>query len=286
MGRIVSLIRYRFFLFAGILPYLLGTSIAYRVTQTFQAHNFWIGLLGLFFVFVGVETFNEYFDYKYGGDRIFSEKDIHIPGYVFWLGLSAFAIAFAIGIYLAFHGFEKIILLALLGFLAAAFYVGPPIRWVYRGWGEIVIAISYGPLLVFGSYYLQRGQMDYAPVIGSLFCGLLIFSLSLINEIPDFFQDRLVGKNNLVVRLGKRRAIRLFGVSLISTFVVVVLAVIFKELPALSLVVLLVLPFVLKGLKTAQRYFDQPQQFTSAIRMAILSYVFMISILGISYIVG
>jgi len=286
MGRIISLIRYRFFLFAGILPYLLGTTIAYRTTHTFQAHNFWIGLLGLFFVFVGVETFNEYFDYKYGGDRIFSKKDIRIPEYVFWLGLSAFAIAFTIGIYLSFQGLEKMLLFALLGFLAAAFYVGPPIKWVYRGWGEIIIAISYGPLLVFGSYYLQSGQIDYAPVIGSLFCGLLIFSLSLINEIPDFFQDRLVGKNNLVVRLGRRRAIRLFGISLTSTFVILGLAVILKEFSLFSLLVLLALPFVLRGLRTAQRYFEQPGQFIPAIRMTILSYVFMVSILGISYIVG
>ena len=35
-------------------------------------------------------------------------------------------------------------------------------------------------------------------------------ALAVVNAIPDFHQDRLVGKRNLVVRLGRRRAVWLY----------------------------------------------------------------------------
>ncbi len=35
-------------------------------------------------------------------------------------------------------------------------------------------------------------------------------SLAVVNAIPDFHQDRLVGKRNLVVRLGRRRGVWLY----------------------------------------------------------------------------
>ena len=35
-------------------------------------------------------------------------------------------------------------------------------------------------------------------------------ALAVVNAIPDFHQDRLVGKRNLVVRLGRRRAVFLY----------------------------------------------------------------------------
>ena len=41
--------------------------------------------------------------------------------------------------------------------------------------------------------------------------GFLIMGLAVTNAIPDFHQDRLVGKRNLVVRLGRARAVVLYN---------------------------------------------------------------------------
>ena len=40
---IASLVRYRFFLYAGLLPYLLGAAWAYSVAGAFDAPVFWSG---------------------------------------------------------------------------------------------------------------------------------------------------------------------------------------------------------------------------------------------------
>ena len=122
---------------------------------------------------------------------------------VFWIGVAAFAGALAVGVYLTVRGGWPILAFALLGGAAAIFYEAPPIRWSYRGLGETVIALSYGPWMVLGSLYLHTGAVSWGAFLASLVPALLIMALAVVNAIPDFHQDRLVGKRNLVVRLGR-----------------------------------------------------------------------------------
>ena len=203
--KVASVVRYRFFLYAGLLPYVLGAAWAYGVEKTFNPSVFLLGLLGIFLSVVGVESFNEYFDAKMGTDRVFNpDADEYIPEWMFQLGVVAFALAAGIGFYLAWAGGWPIVMYTLLGGAAAVWYVGPPIRWVYRGLGETVIALSYGPWMVLGSVHLHTHAFSWGALVASLVPGLLIMSLAVVNNIPDFHQDRLVGKRNLVVRLGRK----------------------------------------------------------------------------------
>jgi 1,4-dihydroxy-2-naphthoate octaprenyltransferase len=135
--RVVSLVRYRFFLYAGLLPYLLGAAWAYAIEGQFDAAVFWSGLGGVVLAVVGVEAFNEYFDAQMGTDRVFNPVDLPpISVAVFWIGVAAFAGALAVGVYLTLRGGWPILAFALLGGAAAIFYEAPPVRWSYRGLGE------------------------------------------------------------------------------------------------------------------------------------------------------
>ena len=98
---VFSLVRYRFFLYAGLLPYLLGAAWAYAIEGTFDGAVFWSGLGGVVLAVVGVESFNEYFDSRMGTDRVFNPEDLPpMSVLVLWLGIAAFAGALAVGIYL------------------------------------------------------------------------------------------------------------------------------------------------------------------------------------------
>ena len=284
--KLIALIRYRFFIFVGIFPYLLGQTIAFNLKSAFVWRYFWWGFLGIFLVLVGVELFNEYFDAKEGGDRIFSLEKPNIPEYFFALGLFLFALALFIGLYLSLQIGWTILLFSFLGFLGAYFYVGPPLRWAYRGLGEIVIAVCYGPLMVLGSYYLQAGRVDFIPLLASLICALLIFSLSLSNELPDYIQDKLVGKRNIVVRLGKEKAIKVFSLSLICAFILLGLGVWWKIFPIFCLIGFLMLPLDLKEMALARANLDNPRSFLPVIRMVIITYLVVISSIGIGYLGG
>jgi len=272
---IFSTIRYRFFLYAGLLPYLLGAAWAYGMEGTFNAKVFWLGFLGIFLSVVGVESFNEYFDARLGTDRVFNPSDEEdIPEWMLWLGIAAFTVAAGIGIYLAVGGGWPILLYTLLGGLAAVFYVGPPIRWVYRGLGETAIGLSYGPWMTLGSLQLHTHRFSWGALAASLVPGLLITGLAVVNEIPDFHQDRLVGKRNLVVRVGRQNGVRLYlGFAGAGLCVALCGAAAGLFPRAAVLAAAAGAPFLWASGRAAAKTWDTPRLFVPAVRSIVLCYV-------------
>jgi 1,4-dihydroxy-2-naphthoate octaprenyltransferase len=283
---LIKLIRYRFFLFAGLLPYFLGQAVAINLQGKFNWLHFWWGFAGIFFVLVAVELFNEYFDSKQGGDRIFSKEQPEIPPWFFKLGILALAIAFIIGLYLTLQTGWPVLLFSFLGFLGAYFYVGPPIRWAYRGFGELVIALCYGPFMLLGSYYIQIQRIDFVPFFVSVIGGLSVFCLAILNEIPDYYQDMLVGKRNLVVRLGKQRSIMLLRFGLAGVFALLVLGVVLKIIPVLAIVAVVTLPWILKSIKSAEKNYDNPKAFRFAVNSVVVTHIVITLSLGVSFLGG
>ena len=250
--RFFSMIRYRFFLYAGLLPYLLGAAWAYSTAPAFDLPVFWSGLGGVVLAVIGVEAFNEYFDSRMGTDRVFNSEDLPpMSGWIFWLGVAAFAGALSAGVYLTVRGGWPVLAFAFLGGMAAIFYVAPPIRWAYRGLGEAVIALSYGPWMVLGSFYLHSGTVSWGVFWASLVPGLLIMALAVINAIPDFHQDRLVGKRNLVVRLGRYQAVWLYIALAAAGLLVTVAGVITGIFPLACLAALFALPLLVLSARHA-----------------------------------
>lgn len=272
--KVVSVVRYRFFLYAGLLPYCLGASWAYGVDKTFQSGVFWLGLLGLFLAVVGVESFNEYFDAKMGTDRVFNpDADEHVPDWTFHLGIAAFSSAAAIGLFLARQGGWPIVLYMLLGGAAAVWYVGPPIRWVYRGLGETVIGLSYGPWMTLGSLHLHTHRFSWGVLLASCVPGLLIMSLAVVNNIPDFHQDRLVGKKNLVVRLGRKNGRYLYLLLSAAGLLIIPVGVAAGVFPRLAVLAFAVgFPLWLDGLRAGRQTWDTPRLFVPAVRRIVQCY--------------
>lgn len=274
LWRVFSLIRYRFFLFAGLVPYLLGAAWAFSVAGRFDAAIFWSGLGGVALSVIGVEAFNEYFDARMGTDRIFNPADVPpIAKAVFWIGVVAFAAALSVGAYLAWRVGWPILVFALLGGAAAIFYEAPPIRWVYRGLGELMIGLAYGPWMVLGSAYLHTQSLPGALALASLVPAGLIMALAVVNAIPDFHQDRLVGKRNLVQRLGRERGVLLYLALAGAGLAVIPAGVLLGLFPASALLALVALPWVVASGRHARRHAAAPRQFLPAMRYMVIAYL-------------
>jgi 1,4-dihydroxy-2-naphthoate octaprenyltransferase len=278
---VASLVRYRFFLYAGLLPYLLGAAWAHAMEGAFDAPLFWSGLGGVVLAVVGVESFNEYFDSQMGTDRVFDPDDLPpMSGWVLWLGVAAFAGALAVGIHLTYRGGWPILGFAVLGGLAAIFYVAPPIRWAYRGLGETVIALSYGPWMVLGSLYLHTRELSWGAFWASLVPGFLIMALAVVNAIPDYHQDRLVGKRNLVVRLGRRRGVWLYLALAAAGLLAATIGVAAGVFPVACLAALLALPLLVSSARIGLRTYESPRQFVPAIRAVVGCYLVAVTLFG------
>lgn len=286
--KVASVVRYRFFLYAGLLPYFLGAAWAKGVEHTFNMPVFLLGLFGIFLSVVGVESFNEYFDAKMGTDRVFNpDAEEYIPEWMFSLGVTAFAVAAAIGFYLAWEGGWPIVLYTLLGGAAAVWYVGPPIRWVYRGLGETVIGLSYGPWMVLGSLHLHTHQFSWGALLASLVPGLLIMSLATVNNIPDFHQDRLVGKKNLVVRLGRKKGRVLYLALSAMGLLIIPLGILLGVFPKLTILAALAgLPLWFLSLRAGASTWDTPRLFMPAIRSIVQCYALTTALFAVFAAVG
>lgn len=284
ISKIFHYIRYRFLLFAGLLPYCLGGAIAFGRVGSFDVQLFLVGLAGLFFVLVGVEAFNEYFDWILGTDRVFQLDPKPITKRKFYIGVAAFAVALIFAVHLTMTVGLGILGFAVFGFIAAAGYLGPPVKFTYRGLGEAVIALSYGPAMVLGSYYLQTRRIDSEPLIVSAIPALFLFCIAIMNEVPDFLQDGLVGKRNICVRAGPKNVVTIYIAATAVTFAAAFIMLLAGVLPPLGYLVFLLIPLLIYNYRTARANFESPVNFIPAVRGTIISYVITLAILIFAFI--
>ena len=101
LSSILNLLRYRFFVPAGLLIYLVGSAVALSYPERWPADLFFWGLLGIGCSLVAVEAFNEYFDSQSGNDRVFSISQAKPASrWVLWTGFVALVLAAAMGLLL------------------------------------------------------------------------------------------------------------------------------------------------------------------------------------------
>jgi 1,4-dihydroxy-2-naphthoate octaprenyltransferase len=142
-------------------------------------------------------------------------------------------ISLSINIYLETKSFKNIIGIIVIGFLGsflAYFYTAKPLRLSARkGFGEIVIFLTFGPLLTLGSLFaMSNTPLDITFytlkdfILIGIPLGLLTTNILFINQFPDYQSDKKSDKINLVVLFGKKfsRWIYLLNLMLIffSTF--------------------------------------------------------------------
>lgn len=209
----------------GVLPFVLGVVLAWRLEGIFNWEIFALGTLGVMLIMLATYYAGEYWDFKedslsarYGSSRFSGGSQILQRGllsrnFAFWASVASALSAFGVGFILQF-GYrtgEWTILFGVLGTLGGFFYSTRPVRWVSRGWGEIWIAFCYGWLPVAVGYYLQTGTVAQVVHWMAIPIGLTIFNVILLNEFPDYQADLEAKKTNLVVRLGQEHASSLYS---------------------------------------------------------------------------
>ncbi|MHA1303258.1 MAG: 1,4-dihydroxy-2-naphthoate octaprenyltransferase [Candidatus Heimdallarchaeaceae archaeon] len=257
------------FLIASISTVLVGGGVAFYEQVQFNWINFVLTIIGITFVHAGIDLLNDYFDHLSGTDDI-NKKDnpfsggsqmiqekLFSPERFFLGGIFSLSIAAGLGLYLNFVVTGNIILyLGLAGFAIGFFYVGAPIKYAYRSLGEIGLFLGFGPIPVFGAYYVQAERFSWLPLYASIPVGLFIMWILFINEFPDYEADKAVGKNNWVVLFGKKWSSYIYIIGITLTYIVHITFVIFGIFPLLSLVALLALPLIIKAILITLKYYD------------------------------
>ena len=101
----------------------------------------------------------------------------------------------------------------------------------------MAVAIAFGPIMLLGVYYVQTQAINKDILLIGLMMGLLAMSVLWINEIPDYEADKTTGKNNWVVRLGKKVSSRVYVFWLSLTYSLALILIVQGVLPKAALIV-------------------------------------------------
>ncbi|XKM13916.1 1,4-dihydroxy-2-naphthoate polyprenyltransferase [Orbaceae bacterium ac157xtp] len=76
----------------------------------------------------------------------------------------------------------------------------------YFGLGDLSVFIFFGLVSVFGSFYLQARMLPIILIIPACSSGLLATAVLNINNLRDYYSDRLANKKTVVVFIGIHNA--------------------------------------------------------------------------------
>ena len=208
---------------------------------------FWLvlTLLALFAIEVAKNAWGDAIDYDSGVDLAVAAEDrtpfsggkrVLVDGLLNRSQTWAMAIGFslaglAIGAVIVLFREPAALWIGLVGFALGWSYHGPPLRFAYRGLGELDVVICYGPLIALSAYLIQAHQLSWQVFWLSLPLGLIIAAFLWVNQFPDYEADRRHGKRNLVVRLGRHRASRVYPLIYLAAFALLLAVPALTELP-------------------------------------------------------
>jgi 1,4-dihydroxy-2-naphthoate polyprenyltransferase len=254
---------------ASTIPMAVGGSIAYAQTGTFSWYWFIAGLLAIYLLEIGKNAINEYVDYLSGVDRFVTAdkrtpfsggKKTIIDGKLtlkenLVIGIITVALGCLIGLFIVIAREFTVLWFGLAGVFFALFYSLPPFQFAYRGFGELAVGFTFGPLITTGTYLVQTGSISPLVIIASLPLGFIIANVLWINQYPDYEADLQGGKMNGVVRLGKKKGVSVYAVLFgLAYLFLLVLAVFSKNI--LWLLPFISMPPAIKAVQVAKKHYD------------------------------
>jgi len=168
------------------------------------------------------------------------------------MAIIAFAIAFALGVYLVSVRGWPIVALGLAGLVGGYTYTAPPFQYKFGSFGIPLVFLLLGPLAVAGSYYAITGTIEWSAVAISVPVGLLVAAILHGNEWRDISEDARAGATTFSVRMGRNAAHWLYLSLVVGAYIALTIAVLAGLLPTWSLLAMLSLPLLVRQIRSAE----------------------------------
>lgn len=193
---------------AAAAPVFVGGAMAAEA-GLFKFAPFAAAFAGAMLLQIAANFANDYFDFKKGADtetRLGPARATQM-GWVTpntmkrWFLLTFAALAPIAG-YLVWIGGWPIVVIGAASVAGAVLYTGGAIPLGYRGLGDLMVFVFFGPVAVLGTAWVQACPPSLLGVLASIGPGLLSTAILVVNNQRDRLQDVLVGKRTLAVRFG------------------------------------------------------------------------------------
>ena len=197
-------------LVAGLSPVLIGTTLA--LTQGYlQPILFLFTLLTALCIQIGTNLANDYFDFIKGADTAERKGFLRVtqaglvkPKTMKYAIFYSFILAALCGGYLVWHtGGVVLFMMLAVYILLSIFYTAGPYPLAYKGLGDLLVFVFYGPMAVLITYYLQTHAFSWLPFFVGVCPGALSMAILVVNNVRDIEEDAKANKKTLPVRFGK-----------------------------------------------------------------------------------
>ena len=254
-----------------MLPALTAVALSYSKAD--NAEFSWIAaivsVLGVMFLHLGMNLLDDWFDWKEGSAEArqqvanegFRGRMIKYP-YLTSGEATPKQLIIAISAFLAVAAVMGSIVLLIRGWMILGWiitalivgisYSGGPLKLGFRGLGELVIFLMFGPLMMSGVYYAITGTLDWKITWLSVAVGLLVTNIVYSHSVLDAIPDAKMGKKTMAhIVGGPKGQIALSTFINIVPFIMIVTAVLIKSFTLTDaidglhwayLIVLIVLP--------------------------------------------
>ena len=139
-------------------------------------------------------------------------------------------------------GGYPIILIGLSSIFFAYSYTGGPFPLSRMALGEFFAFIFFGPIPVWGSYYLQTHSTSYMPLIFGIIPGLIAMTLMGINNLRDYKSDKDASKKTIATIMGIKNMRSFCYYSAVASFLTCILLAKFTNY---TYAMLGIIPFIL-----------------------------------------
>ena len=239
--------------FAGLVAGLLAVR-----ADGFRWLDFSLALLGIVVAHTANNLMNDLADTSVGTDTDAYPRALYAPHPILSGLVTKRQLVTAI---LLCQGLDLVIMLVLLGrrgwpvvafalagLLLSYAYTAPPLRLKKHGLGEPDVFLTWGPLMVAGTYFSAVGELPWQVWVASVPYGLLCTTVLMGKHIDKIPYDEPDGTRTLPVLLGEARARTVTKALLLGFYATTVLAVAVGALPWPVLVVLASYPVLRKAL--------------------------------------
>jgi 1,4-dihydroxy-2-naphthoate polyprenyltransferase len=240
----------------------VGGAVA-ALDGAFDVWLFLLTLVGAVCVHGATNLINDYFDYKSGVDRPGAPTTLYrphplvqgliSPQAVLWVSAGLYAIAAIIGLALIALKGAGLLWFILVGAIASFFYTAGPIKYKYLALGELAVFLMWGPVIVGGTYFVQRGSLSPDAVLISVPFGLLVALVLLANNLRDIDYDRSAGIATLGTLLGQQKTRVLYQGLILLAYLATALLIALKILSPWGLLVFFSAPVAFRLIRTLQR---------------------------------
>ena len=223
-------------------PVLLGSASAWTA-GSFDPLRASLALLVAVSLQIGVNYANDYSDgirgtddYRVGPPRLTGSGLVE-PRLVKRAALLFFAVAVAAGgALIVLAGAWWMVVVGALAVWAAWSYTGGTRPYGYRGLGELVVFIFFGPVATVGTTYVQAGFIPWESLLTGSAMGFFAAAVLMMNNLRDIDPDEQAGKRTLSVQIGAKASKAV--ITFFLGFPYLLLLALFGEYPR-SLLVLL-----------------------------------------------